>query len=403
MAKEAKSELDKLMESCSATTGNMIEQFNADLPVLSTGVFSIDMASGPIDPVYKNGGIRARDIWEVMGKPGQGKTSLAHSFIKTTQARYQHKGAVVGLFSEPPDIPRMRREGIDVEKMIFLGTYHKGADPKKLQAEKSLDSILKFVALDTTKAVIIDSVSTITTKGQEEKEIYESQPVAALAKIYNVFINDFSKTTVEAPILQISHFRQKVETGFAFGLGTGGTAEPETVGGRTKEFLSMVRMIATSTYKFKKKGSEYILHSQTGKRMQEGIDITYQMFRNKYANADNNRVCKAVFDFSKCRFNNEEQTLFYADHYTYRDSKGQLQSILDPPVISRGAWTYIGEKAFNGTGNAVKYLEENPGILLKLQSQIVPRAAEFFADVKTFNVSDELDGGEVLDESSSND
>jgi hypothetical protein len=118
------------------------------------------------------------------------------------------------------------------------------------------------------------------------------------------------------------------------------------------------------------------------------------MFRNKYSNIDNNRPCKAVFDFKRCRFNTEEQILFYASHFTFRGEGGKLQSVLDPPVIQNGAWTYIGDKALNGTNQAVVYLEENPEIAVKLCAQIMPRAGEFFSDEKKFSVDEELDGND---------
>lgn len=388
MAKKPKTyNIEDLITKHQATTGTDYKLYINELPVLSTGIFSVDMAIGKIDPILGNGGLRSRDIMEICGQPGSGKTSLVANMIRTTQVRWPHRGAVVLLASEPPDIDRMIREGINVENLILLGCASKDMDLKKTLAESALDAILDFCQSPDVKLVVIDSVATLITEGEESKELSESLPVASLAKLFNRFVAEFSKKTVVAPLVLVNHYRVPISTGFSFTPPS--LLVVDTPGGRTKDFLSMVRIRATASPAWEEEGGKPVLHSKTGARIQKGLAVTYTMFRNKYSNKDGYRIAKATIDFSTARPDNEEQVLFYADQFAYQE-QGKWKSLLTPPVYINGSWINIGDNKFQGTAKATAYLKEHPELLASLQAQIMLRSEQFYSDSDIESIEEQL-------------
>lgn len=386
MAKEKKSELEQLMDKYGAITGIELEVFEASLPVLSTGMFGVDLALGAICPFTGCGGIRNRDLVEVMGIPGSGKTAFSASMIRTTQARYPHKGAIVCLFTEPPDTKRMRREGIKIENLVILGCY---AGQRVKTAAELLDAVADFASKDFVKLVVIDSVAMLYTEAEREKDIVDAQAVAGLARVFNPFVKKYLDVAVHAPLLYLNHYREPIQITFKGPVPS--MLNPNTAGGGTKDFMSRARIIAKSNPAWRKEGKERVLHSETQLPIQDGLDIVYTLRRNKYMNQDGNRPVAVRLDFADSRFNTEEVTLNYATHFTRRGEDGELSSILTPQVLQKGAWYYIGDKKCNGLNQAVEYLRSNPDLLQQIQAGIMPRSQEFFADVKEFRVEDVLE------------
>lgn len=386
MAKERLSELEKLMEKHGAITGIELEEFEKTLPILSTGIFPVDLALGTMCPETGCGGIRARDLIEVMGQPGSGKTAFAASMIRTTQARYPGKGSVVCLFTEPPDVNRMRREGIKVEDLIILGCY---AGNRVKDAAQLLDAVVEFASKAFCKLVVIDSVAMLFTEAEREKDVSDNQNVAGLARIFNPFIKKYLDNVIHAPLLYLNHWREAIQITFK-GVQPS-MLNPHTPGGQTKDFMSRVRIIAKSDPLWRMNGSEKVIHSETGRPIMEGLRITYTLIRNKYMNKDGNRPVAVKLFFSDSRFNTEELTLNYAEYFCVPGEDGKPKSILTPQMVRNGAWYQIGDKKFNGTNKAIEYLRENQDLLRKVQAQIMPRSQEFFADSKEFSVESVLE------------
>jgi RecA/RadA recombinase len=381
-SKQNKSDFDKLLEKTGAQTGRQYEAFTKNLPVLSTGIFMLDAALGPIDFETGVGGIRARDIVEICGIPGAGKSCLLHSAIKATQQRYPGQ-SVVGLYSEPPDIPRMEREGIDVDNLLIVGAYHDDITEKQKLAEHGLDALLDLCQEDQIKLCVIDSVGNLYAESQiynpnsKERSLWDSTPVAGLAKTFNKFASDYTKKSKRAPLLMANHYRDPIATG---GFSVPNLLEVNTPGGRTKEFLSMVRIRAFATPIWAE-----AKHSQMGNRIQTGLAITYRMFRNKYANRDAFRSIKVNFDFETCEFNNEESIIrmceYFGDSGTFpSNALHDGSEILG--VRRTGAWYSIGDQKFAGMANAVQYVKENPQILERLAKEAMSKSAQFFRETK---------------------
>jgi RecA/RadA recombinase len=386
MAKEKKDDFDKLLEKSGIITAKEFGEKVEALPVLSFGNFAVDLATGKTDPERGNGGLRARDSVEILGKPGQGKTRLANSMIKATMDRYSGR-SVIALCSEPPDVPRMEREGIEVDRLLILGASHKDSDHKKLFAENCLDILLEMCQREEVRLIVVDSVATLFTSADAEKTLADAAAMASLAKVYNRFSADFHKKTKLAALVNVNHYREPINTKSFL---TPNLLEVDTPGGKTKDFLSMARIRATASPHWEKEGAETVKHSLLHTRKQTGLDCTYTFIRNKYANKDSFRVCKSVLDFSSSSYNNEEITLNYADYFVRVNDKGEKYSLLNPAVIQSGSWYAVGDQKFQGKDKVIDYLRSNPEVVARLQAQIMPYSNEFYSDDNAFSVDEEL-------------
>jgi hypothetical protein len=224
----------------------------------------------------------------------------------------------------------------------------------------------------------MDSLAMLTTDAMDEKDIEDAQPVAALAKKFNVFIGRYTAKTAFAPLVYTNHYREPINTGFSFTPPN--QLVVQTTGGRTKEFLAMIRMRALAYPFWREASGQKVLHSETGKKIQDGLKTTYNIFRNRYSNRDNYRVCSLDYNFETCRFNNEEAVIGMADHFTVTGESGEVVSTLSPGVIQKGARYMIGGENLHGMANAVQYLKDNPEIYKALELQLIARSAEFYSD-----------------------
>lgn len=364
--------LDKLIEKKSISVRD-IQQFESELPVLSTGVFPIDMALGAVDPVTGNGGVRARDLIEICAKNGSGKTAIANSMIATTQRRWPDAQNVVCFFSETADFNRMEREGVNVDNLIIVGQHY-------VQAEDGLDAMLQFCEHEEIKLCIIDSIAALAVTANKDKDLSKSEAVAALAKVFNRFSAEYFKRTKMAPLIMLNHYRDPVNTTFTLGKTSSNPLTPETVGGRTKEFLSKARIMLKASPDY----DEDIKHSYTKDRKIERLKITADIFRNKYAPPM--RKVRFKFDCNTLSFNNGETTLRMANYFSQKNpTTGKWESLIDPPVFQAGSWVNVGEQKWQGFDNACQALEDDVELITRIQNQIVPRGRQFFDDEKKFD------------------
>jgi RecA/RadA recombinase len=276
--------------------------------------------------------------------------------------------------------------------LIILGCYHEGVEEEHLLAESALQALLDFSKLDQIKACVIDSVAALCAETElfnpngKERDLFDSQPMAGMAKVFNKFTKDFHNKTKVAPLLMINHYREAINIGPSFVPPS--QLRLKTPGGRTKEFLSDIRILATSNPLWANKGAK---HSSTGSRVQEGMEVNYKIFKNKYANPDSNRLAKVHFNFADATFTNAESLLNFALFFTFRGEDGKLKSRLEPSVIQTGAWIMIGDDKFQGTEKAVQFLKERREIYRKLEIQLVPMADQFYGDKKEFSAKVQLD------------
>jgi hypothetical protein len=130
-------------------------------------------------------------------------------------------------------------------------------------------------------------------------------------------------------------------------------------------------------------------HSIEGKREPHELTIKIKVGRNKYGPPL--RSIDVIYNTEKLKFNNEEATLEYAKHFAEKDEKtGEWRTILNPPLYQIGSWYYIDGEKYQGVGNALKVLEEDPELMRRIQNQMIPHHLKFFLDRKDYSVEDQL-------------
>lgn len=374
------------------------KKIQSSLNVIETGIFPLDMGIGCLGPDGRMG-LRQRDSMEIIGPPGAGKTAILDQLTLTTLERFGPE-SVFCLFSEPPEIERMERKGIDLDHVLMRCCFDPDIDYKKNLAEQHLEAALQRAENPTTKVVIIDSIAALCTASQlfegggttSHRDI-DVTPVAALAKVFNNFLVQWNARNKSNSILVMTnHYKEPIDTK----MGSMKNDQTLTPGGRGKEYLAWVRVMVRGRLRAADKD---LKHSVEETKMADTLLGSYEIFKNKYAHADNNRVIKWALDLETGRFNNEEKLLDWASLFGSRirdpkDPKGDKKitvSELDPAVASSGAYTFIGDTSYNGQANAIRFLEENPDIYHKLKLQMYARSKKFFQD-ESPDFSQLLDG-----------
>ena len=382
MAKEKELSLDKLLAKCSQSAHEIITA-QKSLPVLSTGVFPLDLALGAIDPVRGNGGVRSRDMIEIMAMNGAGKTGIAYAAMAATMKRFPgtHK-VVVAYFSEPPDedqFIRMAVMGVDPERVAWIGLECNG--------NQALNQLLKIVGFEEIKLAVIDSIAAISVAADEDKDLEDNAAVSGLALIYNRFAADFRDRSAYAPLIALNHYRLPISSGRPGQTAPPSVLDPSSKGGKTKDYLGKARIILSTVPKWEQDNKHSFAWNGSSKAtVIEEVNIKAKIPRNKYAPPM--RECGFSYNTSTFKFNNEEATIKLAATFATKVGT-EWKSLIDPGVFLSGAYYTIAGEKFQGIGNAVSYLEGQPDLMEKIQNQIIPYGKQFFMD--QVNVEDELD------------
>lgn len=368
--------LEALMKKYKAGTLQRVHKFRNERPVLSTGIFPLDLALGAVDPELGTPGATMGDILEICGENNSYKTGTWEHCAKATLERFGPQ-SVVGVFSEPPNVDRLVSLGVNPEDIISIDCYNEEGDSKLVHAKAALEALLEFARMPQIKLCVVDSVATLTPETDMDRGLGESA-VAGLAKIMNSFTADFTKIEGDRPLLMLINFyREPVVTGFK--AVPPSALRPNTPGGRGMEFLSNYRIQCTSFPLYSEKN-----HSVLDTKIHQGLKIKYKVFKNKESHTTGTRTVAVEFDFKTKMINNAESILTYATFFTRRGESGKQESLLDPPVIQAGAWYMIGEEKFQGSTKAAEWLNKQPELMKKLKAQITKRQDMFFEDDSNF-------------------
>lgn len=384
------------------TTLGSWKKLQVNLDVLETGIFPLDMAIGCKGPDGRLG-IRARDIVEIFGEPGSGKSALVELLMKTTLDRFGPY-SVGALYAEPPETERMENAGINLDHVLARICIDPDVDIKKNLAEDQLESMLKLAEDPNTRLVIIDSLAALITtsqifeKDEKTKRDLDQNKVAALANVFNNFLLQWLRRNKNAVLVIVNHYKPNLETS-SFGM----ISELiKTPGGRLKEFLANVRVFVRSRLERTEDK-----HDVEDTKRATHLKNSFEIVKNKYSHSTSNRTVKSELDFATGKRNNEAKILEYASFFgtiqkiKEKSAKGKekekkvLLSELTPGVASSGAWMFIGNgeemKALNGLAQASDWLLQNPEVYDKLKYQLYARSPVFFENKKpTFEA--QLDG-----------
>ncbi len=132
-----------------------------------------------------------------------------------------------------------------------------------------------------------------TGKGKEPSyRGVEVTAVAALAKVFNNFLVQWNTRNKSNSILVLlNHYKEPIDTK----MGSMKNDEVNTPGGRGKEYLAWVRIMVRGKLKASDKESK---HSVEDTRQADTLFGTYEIFKNKYAHTDNNRIIKWSLDLA---------------------------------------------------------------------------------------------------------
>lgn len=366
--------IEGLLRRNEVVTLQRLEEFRLGLDVLSSGIFPLDLAFGEQDPKYGNLGVSARSVIEVEGENNCFKTGIGEHFIANTIRRYGNK-SVACLWSETPNARRLASLGVDLDGVLSLGCYHPDIDKKRLLAENALNTLIECARDPKVKLCVIDSVAALTTNnqlydGNKEKELGDSDPVASLAKVINLFIKEWHYHNEQAVLLFINQERDEIRTS-GFGGPTPLTRR-KTSGGRGMEFRCDYRVNVIGGAVWSEK-----LHPVYNKKLQTGIRVNATVFKNKNGLTVGSRPAEFSFDFLSHKLNNEEKIVQFASFFGTKKGD-EIISELEIPVAQAGSWTYIGKEKFNSGAKTAAWLRENPAVYDKLVAEIGKRQDLWF-------------------------
>ena len=293
------------------------KDFKLDIPAISTGALSIDLALGI-------GGFPRGRVIEVFGPEASGKTTLTLSVISQAQ---KAGGQAAFIDAEHAfDSTYAKKIGVNLDELLI-------SQPDT--GEQALEITETLVRSNAVDVVVIDSVAALTPRAEIEGEMGDSH-MGLQARLMSQALRKLSGAISKSKtcVIFINQIREKI--GVFFG-------NPETTpGGRALKFYTSVR-IDLRRMATLKKGDEII-----------GNHVRANIVKNKVAPP----FRKAEFDiYYNEGISRESSTLDAAERYE---------------VIKRsGAWYLYGEeKLGQGKENAREFLKQNPKILERIEKEV---------------------------------
>lgn len=188
-----------------------------DIPVISTGALSLDVALGI-------GGIPRGRVTEIFGPESSGKTTLALHIV----AEAQRQGGIAGFIDAEHalDLSYARKLGLNTEDLLI------SQPDTGEQALEIAEMLVRSGALDV---LVVDSVAALVPKAEIEGEMGDSH-MGLQARLMSQALRKLTATISKSltAVIFINQIRMKI--GVMFG-------NPETTtGGNALKFYASVRM-----------------------------------------------------------------------------------------------------------------------------------------------------------------
>ena len=293
------------------------KDFKLDIPAISTGALSIDLALGI-------GGFPRGRVIEVFGPEASGKTTLTLSVISQAQ---KAGGQAAFIDAEHAfDSTYAKKIGVNLDELLI-------SQPDT--GEQALEITETLVRSNAVDVVVIDSVAALTPRAEIEGEMGDSH-MGLQARLMSQALRKLSGAISKSKtcVIFINQIREKI--GVFFG-------NPETTpGGRALKFYTSVR-IDLRRMATLKKGDEII-----------GNHVRANIVKNKVAPP----FRKAEFDiYYNEGISRESSTLDAAERYEV--------------IKKSGAWYLYGEEQLGqGRENAREFLKQNPKILERIEKEV---------------------------------
>ncbi len=288
-----------------------------EVPVISTGAPSLDLALGV-------GGYPRGRIIEIFGPESSGKTTLTLHAI----AECQRAGGIAAFIDAEHalDVAYARRLGVKTEELLV-------SQPDfGEQALEIADTLVRTGAVDL---VVVDSVAALVPKAEIEGEMGDSH-VGLQARLMSQALRKLTATVHKSntTLFFVNQIRMKI--GVMFG-------SPETTtGGNALKFYASVRL------DIRRVGTIKVGEAAVGNRTR------VKVAKNKLAPP-----------FGTCEFD-----ILFGKGISRSGDIVDLAS--EAKIIDKaGAWfSYEGERIGQGRDNAVRYLEEHPDLLEKIEAKL---------------------------------
>ena len=300
----------------------------SDIPAISTGSISLDMALG-------TGGVPRGRIIEIFGPESGGKTTLALHIVAEAQ---KQSGLAAFIDAEHAlDVAYARKIGVNTDDLLI------SQPDTGEQALEIAETLVRSGALDV---LVVDSVAALVPKAEIEGEMGDAQ-MGLQARLMSQALRKLtgsiskSKTTV----IFINQLRMKI--GVFFG-------NPETTtGGNALKFYSTMRLDIRRVSAIKT-GQDVI-----------GFRTKVKVVKNKVAPP----------------FKETEFDIIFGEGISKEGDVLDLAA--DKGIVEKsGAWyAYKGERLGQGRDNTRVFLKENPDILAQVEADvrqklgIAPKAA----------------------------
>ena len=295
-----------------------------EVPVISTGSFSLDMALGV-------GGLPRGRVVELYGPEGSGKTTLALHVI----ANAQRSGGLAAFVDAEHAMDPAYAQKIGVQLDDLLVSQPASGE----EALTITETLVRSSALDV---IVIDSVAALTPRAELSGEMGDSH-VGLQARLMSQAMRKLTGAISHSKTLCLFTNQIREKIGVMFG-------NPETTpGGRALKFYSSVRL------DIRRLGA---IKDSTGRVT--GNRTRVKVVKNKLAPP----------------FREGEFDILYAQGISWEGS------VLDTAiklglVDKRGSWlSFDGEQIGQGHEAARKYLEENADALAKMIALVKEKSAE---------------------------
>ena len=290
---------------------------NTNIPVISTGIISIDVALGV-------GGVPRGRIIEVYGPESSGKTTLALHIV----SEVQKLGGVAGYIDAEHalDPAYAKKLGVDIDE-LYISQPDNGE-----QALEICEAMVRSFAIDI---VVVDSVAALVPKAEIDGDMGQSH-VGVQARLMSQALRKLTGVAARSNciVIFINQLRDKI--GVTYG-------SPETTtGGRALKFYASVRIDIRRAEPIK------VGDTLVGNRTK--IKIT----KNKVAPP-----------FKAC-----EVDVMYGEGISKYGDMLDLGSTLDI-VAKSGSWFSYGDiRLGQGRENAKSYIRDHPDLAHEIENAV---------------------------------